>query len=114
VSQRWKLVAIGILTVGATSLASTLTTAYLLRPPAAPPVTLDDPDLVAEPESRPPIVRVAPPRRRGTPTPKVSPVPPPPRTGEIAPAPGPRRPAGADEGAIVPATAVPPTGVLMV
>ena len=35
-SQRWKLAAIGILTVGATSLASTLTTAYLMRPPAAP------------------------------------------------------------------------------
>ena len=113
-SQRWKLVAIGILTVGATSLASTLTTAYLMRPPAAPPASLDDPEPAVAPESRPPIVRVAPPRRRGTPTPRVSPVSPPPRTGEIAPAPGPRRPAGADEGAIVPATAIPPTGVLMV
>jgi hypothetical protein len=102
------------LTVAATSLASTLTTAYLMRPPAASPLTRDDPEPAAEPESRPPIVRVAPPRRRGTPSPRVSPVPPPPRTGEIAPAPGPRRPAGGDEGAVVPATAIPQTGVLMV
>jgi hypothetical protein len=114
VSQRWKLVAIGILTVGATSLASTLTTAYLMRPPAAPPATLDDPEPLAASESRPPIVRVAPPRRRGTPLPKASPVVPPSRTGEIGPAPGPRLPAGPDEGAVVPATAIPPTGVLMV
>ena len=113
-SQRLKLVVIGILTVGATSLASTLTTAYLMRPPAAPPVTLDDPESMATPEARPPIVRVAPPRRRGTPTPKVSPAPPPPSTGEIAPAPGARRPTAGDEGAIVPATTAPPTGVLMV
>ena len=112
-SQRWKLVAIGILTVGATSLASTLTTAYLMRPPAAPPVNLDDPEPAAEPETRPPIVRIAPPRRRGTSTPEVSPASPP-STGEIGPAPGARRPTGADEGVIVPATAVPPAGELMV
>ena len=114
-SQRWKLVAIGILTVGATSLASTLTTAYLMRPPAVPPGSIDDPESIATPEARPPIVRVAPPRRRGTPAPKVSPTPPPASTGEIAPGPGAHRPAGAtDEGSIVPATAIPPTGVLMV
>ena len=33
-TRRWKLAAIGILTVAATSWASTLTTAYLMRPPA--------------------------------------------------------------------------------
>jgi hypothetical protein len=64
VSQRWKLAVIGILTVGATSLASTLTTAYLMRPPApaASAPEPGEPAPAAEPESRPPIVRVAPPR----------------------------------------------------
>jgi hypothetical protein len=64
VTRRWKLAAIGILTVAATSLASTLTTAYLMRPPAptTPVVEREPPAL---PEARPPIVRVAPPRRGG-------------------------------------------------
>ena len=58
-TRRWKLAAIGILTVAATSWASTLTTAYLMRPPApAAPVVETEPS--PEPEARVPIVRVAP------------------------------------------------------
>jgi hypothetical protein len=72
VTRRWKLAAIAILTVAATSLASTLTTAYLMRPPA-PAAPVVEPEPPAAPEARPPIVRVAPPRRgsgatRRTPT----------------------------------------------
>jgi len=63
VSQRWKLAVIGILAVGATSLASTLTTAYLMRPPAPAASALEPVEPpAAEPAPRPPIVRVAPPR----------------------------------------------------
>jgi hypothetical protein len=62
VTRRWKLAAIGILTVAATSLASTLTTTYLMRPPA-PTAPVVEPEPPAVPEARPPIVRVAPPRR---------------------------------------------------
>jgi hypothetical protein len=73
VSRRWKLAMIGILTVGATSLASTLTTAYLMRPPApADPVVEPPPE--AEPERRAPIVRVAPPRRHPLPEHAASPL----------------------------------------
>jgi hypothetical protein len=66
VSRRWKLAMIGILTVGATSLASTLTTAYLMRPPA-PSAPVLEPPPVAEPEPRAPIVRVTPPRHDRSP-----------------------------------------------
>ena len=60
-TRRWKLAAIGILTVAATSWASTLTTAYLMRPPA-PPAPIVEPEPSPEPEARAPIVRVAPPQ----------------------------------------------------
>ena len=61
-TRRWKLAAIGILTVAATSWASTLTTAYLMRPPApaAPAAPVVEPEPSPEPEARAPIVRVAP------------------------------------------------------
>jgi len=67
---------IGLLTVGATTLASTLTTAYLMRPPApAPaletPAGLDVP-AAAEEEPRAPIVRITPPRRHPLPPHKGS------------------------------------------
>jgi len=58
-TRRWKLAAIGILTVAATSWASTLTTAYLMRPPA-PAAPVVEPEPSPEPEARAPIVRVAP------------------------------------------------------
>ena len=113
-SQRWRVVAIGILTVGATSLASTLTTAYLMRPPAAPTTPSLDAEPVLVPEPRPPIVRVAPPRRPVTVTPpqKVAPVAPTGRPGEDTRAPGRRYPASPlDLGALLPVTAIPPIGV---
>ena len=72
-SRQWRLTVIGILTVGATSLASTLTTAYLMRPPASSAPALEPPP-AAEPGSRPPIVRIAPPRRHAGPLPKATPV----------------------------------------
>ena len=70
-SRRWKLAVLGILTLGATTLASTLTTAYLMRPPAPTPAldpaaALDVPP-AAEHESRAPIVRITPPRRNQRP-----------------------------------------------
>jgi hypothetical protein len=88
-SQRWKLAVIGILTVGATTLASTLTTAYLMRPPAPavpafePPGTLEPP--AAEAEARAPIVRITPPRRHPLPEHKSSPLRP--RADEVVPLP---------------------------
>jgi hypothetical protein len=60
-TRRWKLAAIGILTVAATSWASTLTTAYLMRPPA-PAAPVVEPEPSPEPEARAPIVLVAPPQ----------------------------------------------------
>jgi hypothetical protein len=83
-SQRWKLAVIGILTVGATTLASTLTTAYLMRPPAPAAPALEPPP-AAEPEPRPPIVRIAPPHGHQAPPHKASPVRPP--ADEVVPAP---------------------------
>lgn len=71
-SQRWKVAVIGLLTVGATTLASTLTTAYLMRPPA-PAAPVLEPPPEAEPESRAPIVRIAPPHRQQLPAHKVTP-----------------------------------------
>ena len=89
-SQRWKLAVIGILTVGATTLASTLTTAYLMRSPAPavpafePPGTLEPPP-AAEAEARAPIVRITPARRRPLPEHKALPLRP--RADEVVPAP---------------------------
>jgi hypothetical protein len=112
VSQRWKLVAIGILTVGATSLASTLTTAYLMRPPAATTAPTLDPEPVLAPEPRAPIVRVAPPRRPVTPPPRMAPIPPTGHWPENTPAPGRRsRAVLVDQGTRIPAVAIPPTVV---
>jgi hypothetical protein len=87
VSQRWKLAVIGILTVGATSLASTLTTAYLMRPPAPAASAREpgEPPPAAEPESRPPIVRVAPPRHHAGAAPKPAPTRP--HADEVVPPP---------------------------
>lgn len=108
---RWKIAAIGILAVGVTSLASTLTTAYLMRPPAPAAPSLD-PEPVVDPEPRPPIVRVAPPRRHAAPPARVSPAVSPDHPGAIAPAPAHRTPVGpVSDGGIVPAIAIPPTGV---
>ena len=70
-SQRWKVALIGLLTVGATTLASTLTTAYLMRPPAPASPAIEPPP-AAEPESRAPIVRIAPPHRQHRATPPRS------------------------------------------
>jgi len=72
VSQRWKVAVIGLLTVGATTLASTLTTAYLMRPPAPAAPALEPPP-AAEPESRAPIVRIAPPHRQQPPAHRATP-----------------------------------------
>ena len=83
-SQRWKLAVIGILTVGATTLASTLTTAYLMRPPA-PAVPALEPPPAVESEPRAPIVRIAPPRRHQASGHKASPLRPP--ADEVVPAP---------------------------
>jgi hypothetical protein len=84
VSQRWKLAVIGILTVGATTLASTLTTAYLMRPPAPAAPALEAPP-AEEPEPRPPIVRIAPPHLDQAPAHKASLGRPP--ADEVVPAP---------------------------
>ena len=83
-TRRWKLAAIGILTVAATSLASTLTTAYLMRPPA-PAVPVVDPEASPEPEARAPIVRVAPPEHGVGPARKKPSVPQAEHSSEVAP-----------------------------
>jgi hypothetical protein len=83
-TRRWKLAAIGILTVAATSLASTLTTAYLMRPPA-PAAPVVEPEPSPAPEARPPIVRVAPTHRGGGPARKKPPVSAAEHSSEVAP-----------------------------
>jgi hypothetical protein len=78
VPQRWKLAVIGILAVGATTTASTLTTAYLMRPPTAtapalqPPSALELPPTAQDPPLAP-IVRITPPRRHPLPAHTASP-----------------------------------------
>ena len=89
-SQRWKLAVIGILTVGAMTLASTLTTAYLMRPPAPAVPAFEprgtfEPPPAAEAEARAPIVRITPPRRHPLQEHKGSPLRP--RADEVVPLP---------------------------
>src|SRR5689334_11158230 len=56
----WKFAGLAILALGAIVGTSTLTTAYLLRPPVGQPESAELPPPPAE--SRAPLVRVAPPR----------------------------------------------------
>jgi hypothetical protein len=64
----WKLATLGLVALGAVVGTSSLTTAYLMRPPATAPA-ITPPVLTQAPERRPPIVRVAPtpPRKAVTP-----------------------------------------------
>jgi hypothetical protein len=56
----WTLSALGLLTLAAIVGTSTLSTAYLMRPPSSPPA-MADPDTTDLPEPhRPAIVRIAP------------------------------------------------------
>jgi len=79
-----RVAVVGLLVVGLTSLASTLTTAYLMRPPA-PTAPDPDPEPATESESRPPIIRVAPPRRPVIGPHKTSRRPAPDPRGEVIP-----------------------------
>ncbi len=58
-ANRWTLVTLGIAALGATSLTSTLTTAYLMRPPA-PEAAVEPTAPEPVPDRRPAIVEIAP------------------------------------------------------
>src|SRR3954469_20154755 len=84
----WKAVTLGVLALGAIVGTSTLTTAYLLRPPTSAPETTPSAAAVA-PESRVAVVRVAPPATSLVMTRHASPAPPPSGglASDLAPAP---------------------------
>jgi hypothetical protein len=88
----WKVVTLGLIALGATVGTSTLTTAYLMRPPVPAPEAAPAPLVETARDPQPAVVRVAPQR-------KALPAPP-----RVVPAVAvPRQPAGRE---IAPATAV--------